>query len=120
MKIGSNKRILTRGRLHENCTPASQGDDVEFAGRERDRKDTPPQFARFARLEAPGIARRGSAPSDHGHVNAPQPNAGFFGLRMIRDLSQVRNHSLKCGWRAAQASMAREMPRSSCWPVGHI
>src|SRR6516225_9515173 len=63
MKVGSNKRILTRGRLHENCTPVSQGDDVEFAGRERDRKDTPPQFARFASLEAPGIAPRGSAPS---------------------------------------------------------
>ena len=119
-KVGSNKRILTRGRLHENCTPIPRGADVEFAGRERDRKDTPPQFARFASLEAPGIAPRGSAPSDHGHVNAFQPNAGFFGLWMIRDLSQIRTHSVKCGWRAAQPSMAREMPRSSCWPVGHV
>ena len=71
-----------------------------------------------ARSEA--CSRHGPArsrASDHAHTNAPQP-WDCLGLRMTRDLSEILTHSERCGWRAAQASMAHDMPRSSCCPAG--
>ena len=60
-----------------------------------------------------------SCRSDHAHTNAPQP-WDCLGLLILRDRSEILTHSLKCGWRAAQASMAHDMPRSSCCPGGQI
>ena len=51
-------------------------------------------------------------------TGAFQPNGSRRGLRMVRDFSKIPNQSRRCGCRAAQASMAQEMPRSSCRPDG--
>ena len=32
----------------------------------------------------------------------------------------MRSQTSRCGWRAAQASIAQEMPRSSCLPAGQV
>lgn len=42
------------------------------------------------------------------------------GRRGRRADTMVPTHELKCGCRAAQASMAHEMPRSSCCPAKHL
>jgi hypothetical protein len=45
----------------------------------------------------------------------------FWGtLRGLRADSMVRTQQRKSGWRAAHASMAHDMPRSSCWPGGQL
>ena len=53
------------------------------------------------------------------HVHAAQLTGGFR-LRIMRDRSEILTHSGKCGCRAAHASMAHEMARSSCCPGGHV
>ena len=55
----------------------------------------------------------------HAQVHAAQFTGGF-GLRILRDCSEILTHSRKCGCRAAHASIAHEMPRSSCCPDGQL
>ena len=100
-------REPTHGR-EGNARPLRQ-ETLEFIGREQGFKDSAdhsylPNFA---------------AASNHAHTNAPQP-WDCLGLRLIRDCSEVLTHSERCGWHAAQASMAHDMPRSSCCPDGHV
>ena len=53
------------------------------------------------------------------HVHTSQLTLGL-GLRIMRDCSEILTHSRKRGCRAAHASMAHEMARSSCCPGGQV
>lgn len=70
-------------------------------------------------LNTAPLARRWLVFPYSGQVKAPHPKSrrGLRGLRLDRAApSQVP----KCGCRAAQASMAQDMPRSSWCPGGHL
>ena len=56
---------------------------------------------------------------DH-HVQASRQSNFWRGLRGRRASRPVRTQASRCGWRAAHASMAQEMPRSSCCPGEHL
>ena len=43
-----------------------------------------------------------------------------FGLRIIRDCSEILTHSHKCGCGAAHVNIAHDMPRSSCCADGQL
>jgi hypothetical protein len=103
-------------RRHKIARPVPWGAG-EFIGRAQGLKDSAHPIARLPilKLACPVWGRA----SNHAHVNAPQP-WDCLGLRMMRDLSKFLNHTERCGWRAAQASIAHDIPRSSCCPGGHV
>ena len=53
------------------------------------------------------------------YVQAAELNVGRGMLGLGAGMA-MSTHDLKCGWRAAHASMAQDMPRSSCWPGGQL
>lgn len=53
------------------------------------------------------------------YIQASQLTLGR-GRRGRRAAAAVRNQDVRCRWRAAQASMAQEMPRSSCLPARQV